>query len=540
MANQPAASKTAKSTSNFVVTLRGVAPYLVALAALAASILLRQFIEAYVGPGSPFFLFGVIVILVSSIYGWGPGLFTVVISTLAGDFFFIEPRLEFGTGHDSIQKMVLYALQALIMSVVCCKLRDTMQERQVAFEGERTARAELQETANALQSSEARHRGIIATIPEIVFIADDKFGFTWLSDRWTTFTGADIARSMGELWMRQVHPDDVSQVHKEVLESTRTLSMVGVELRLADEEAGEFRWYKMRAAPVRSGSKKVSQWIGSFTDIHDGKLVEQEIRALNEDLELRVRSRTEELIQLNRSLESANQELEAFCYSVSHDLRAPLRGIDGFAKALEEDCGPALPQEGHGYLDRIRIGAKRMDELITALLKLSRIARQEVHVQFVDVTELAADVWSDLAADRSGRTIEFVVSEDLATVADSKLARIVFDNLLCNAIKFTGKAEQARVEVGLVDSENGEAFYVRDNGAGFNPEYSAKLFAPFERLHSARDYPGSGIGLATVQRCVHRHGGLIWAESAVGEGATFYFTFGRSKVSADEAITVEA
>lgn len=227
------------------------------------------------------------------------------------------------------------------------------------------------------------------------------------------------------------------------------------------------------------------------------------------------------LEQRTRQLEVANRELEAFSYSVAHDLRAPLRGMNGFAQILLEDHGAALPPEAVGYLARIRANAGRMAALIDALLGLSRLSRGDLELQTVDLSAVARSVISQLTAAEPHRAVEAEVAEGLRATADARLARTVLENLIGNAWKFTGRSPSPRIAIG---SSDGETFFVRDNGAGFDVASAAKLFSPFERLHSADQFPGTGIGLATVQRIVHRHGGRIWAEAQVGAGATFFFT----------------
>ncbi|MGV3617572.1 MAG: CHASE domain-containing protein [Fimbriimonas sp.] len=240
---------------------------------------------------------------------------------------------------------------------------------------------------------------------------------------------------------------------------------------------------------------------------------EARVREMNEDLERMVQERT-------RELTVSNQELEAFCYSVSHDLRSPLRSVDGFSKALLEDYGERLDEEGRRYLERVRQAARRMDELITALLALSRLTRAELHVQAVDLSEIAREAADDVRRADDGKRVDISVEPNLEAEADPRMVRIVFDNLIGNAVKFSARSAEPQVEIGRTNN----AYFVRDNGVGFNPAYSNKLFAPFERLHSTGQFPGTGIGLATVQRIVARHGGHVWADSEEGKGATFYFT----------------
>ncbi len=243
-----------------------------------------------------------------------------------------------------------------------------------------------------------------------------------------------------------------------------------------------------------------------------GVLVSNTIRDITE------RKRAENALQI------ANMELEAFSYSVAHDLRAPVRGMSGFARVLLDDYGNKLDADGRDCLDEILTNALRMGALIDALLSLSRVTRSELTPQPTDLSSLAHSVLRQLADAEPRPGIEIVVQSGLTADLDPALARQLFENLLANAWKFTSKLGAPRIEVGTAESQGTAAFFVRDNGAGFDMAYAGKLFAPFQRFHSIDDFPGTGIGLATVRRIVHRHGGLVWAESQVGKGATFYFT----------------
>ncbi len=220
-------------------------------------------------------------------------------------------------------------------------------------------------------------------------------------------------------------------------------------------------------------------------------------------------------------LERKNLELEAFSYSVSHDLRSPLRAIDGFTAMLLEVVEEHLDETGQHYAARIRASVKRMNEMIDDLIELSRVGRAELSRRPVDLGVIAGEILSDLAAGSPGRVVETVIGPDLTVSADPRLLRNVLENLLSNAWKFSGATEGPRIEMGR--SAEGD-FFVRDNGAGFDMAQAQRLFSPFQRLHKQSDFPGTGIGLATVHRIVERHGGRIWAESAPGQGATFRFT----------------
>jgi light-regulated signal transduction histidine kinase (bacteriophytochrome) len=223
-------------------------------------------------------------------------------------------------------------------------------------------------------------------------------------------------------------------------------------------------------------------------------------------------------------LERKNAELETFSYSVSHDLRAPLRAIDGFSQALLEDYSEKVDAKGQDYLRRVRAAAQRMGVLIDDLLELSRVGRSELRRERTDLSTLARSVAAELEAAASDRRVEFVIPDGLVANADSRLLRIVFQNLLGNAWKFTGKSAKAVIEVGATSHDGHVTYFVRDNGVGFDMAHAKKLFTPFQRLHSEAEFPGTGIGLATVQRIVDRHGGTVRAEAETGRGATIWFT----------------
>src|SRR5579875_555437 len=245
-----------------------------------------------------------------------------------------------------------------------------------------------------------------------------------------------------------------------------------------------------------------------MTEISERKRAQDEVIQLNAELEQRVAARTQEL-------QTANKELEAFCSSVSHDLRAPLL----------KDYHDKLDEQGQRHLQRIRNAAQRMAQLIDDLLSLSRVTRTEMRREAVNLTALAREVVAELRHLDPKRNVEAIIAEGLVAQGDPRLLRQVLENLLSNAWKYTSKQPAARIVMGTCEGRNGKpAFFVQDNGAGFDMAYTGKLFGVFQRLHSAVDFPGTGVGLATVQRIIHRHGGEVWAEGSVGQGATFYFT----------------
>lgn len=240
----------------------------------------------------------------------------------------------------------------------------------------------------------------------------------------------------------------------------------------------------------------------------------------------------ESLRRAKETADAANRELEAFSYSVSHDLRTPLQSIDGFSLALLEDYGHLLDDRGHDYLKRVRAATQRMEQLIADLLRLSRLTRSALNIARVDISVLAAGVADELQRAQPQRRVTFRIAEGIRVTGDPDLLKVALENLLGNAFKFTAKKEDAVIEFGEVEVDGEHACFVRDNGAGFDMAYQGKLFGTFQRLHPEKEFPGTGIGLSLVQRIVHRHNGRIWAEGAVGQGATFYFTLNIS-VSGD-------
>ncbi len=258
-------------------------------------------------------------------------------------------------------------------------------------------------------------------------------------------------------------------------------------------------------------------WARELAQARRRARAEAKLRRLNRELEIRVAQRTSQM-------EAANKELEAFAYSVSHDLRAPLRGIDGFSQALLEDYGDQLDDAGRHYLSRVRAGTQRMGHLIDDLLRLSRVSRAHLAPEKVDLATLARTVLDELRQQEPDRRVEVKVPLSLPAFGDPQLLKIALDNLLGNAWKYTSKHPGASIEMGTILEEGGRAFFIKDDGAGFDMAYAHKLFGVFQRLHSVEEFPGTGVGLATVARIIHRHGGRIWAAGAPEKGATFFFT----------------
>lgn len=404
----------------------------------------------------------------------------------------------------------------------------------------------------ALRRSEERFRNIFEGAPIGIFQSTIEGRFLWLNATLAGMfrydTPEEMASGVTDIAAQLfVEPRQRTELIRSVLESD-TFARSEVLYRRKDGTVF-IATLSMRA--VRDDSGDVAFIEGFVEDITERKHAEEEILKLNTDLEQRVRNRTaeletansalkkeiehrknaqEEITRLNldllrqkAALETVNRELESFSYSVSHDLRAPLRHLEGYTKILEEECGPKLDDSEKKCLRRIRAAAVRMDTLVNALLALARMTRMEIVPHPVDVSAMTREVVDELAKSQPGRNVEVLIEEGIVVMADPRLLRIVMDNLLGNAWKYTSRKEAARIEVGTTEVAGGRACFVRDNGAGFDMAYAQKLFGAFQRLHSDTEFEGIGIGLATVQRIIHRHGGEVWAEGTVGKGATFYF-----------------
>lgn len=321
-----------------------------------------------------------------------------------------------------------------------------------------------------------------------------------------------------------IHPLDRGWMEKSFKEAVYGNKPYSLDARIIRGDGAE-RIVHIQGELVLDEAGRPAGMSGTIQDITERKRAEDAIWKLNLELEKRVEERTVELKKANKDLEAANRELESFSYTVAHDLRTPLRLIDGFGRMLFKKQKERLDEGGRENLERIIEAALRMDKLIDYILNLSYVTRAEINLQTVDLSEMAASVINDLRVAQPGREAEFRLEAGLRARGDEKFLRIVLENLLGNAWKFTGRVPEPVIEFGRAGQENGmSVFFVRDNGAGFDTKYLDKVFEAFERLHSKEEYPGTGVGLATVRRIINRHGGRVWAESEPGKGATFYFT----------------
>jgi PAS domain S-box-containing protein len=372
----------------------------------------------------------------------------------------------------------------------------------------------------ARQETEARYRVLVEQVPAVAYTdSAEQVGVTlYISPQLKIMTGYDPEEweADNDLWLKIMHPEDRGRVSAEYSHVLETGGPFRSEYRAVARD-GRMVWVRDEATLVRDATGRPLFWQGIMLDITERKRAEEEIRGLNESLERKVQERTAQL-------EAANKELEAFSYSVSHDLRAPLRAIDGFSRIVLEEHAPALAPEAQRYLHLVQDNTQQMGRLVDDLLAFSRLSRQPISKQRLDPTDLVRAALQDLHAEQAGRQIDLLIQDLPACQADPSLLRQVWVNLLSNALKFTRRRERAVIEVGSYEEDTHPVYYVKDNGVGFDMRYVGKLFGVFQRLHKAEEYEGTGVGLAIVQRIVHRHGGRVWAVAKVDQGATFWFT----------------
>jgi len=389
----------------------------------------------------------------------------------------------------------------------------------------RAAEAQTAAAHQALRVSEERLRALVDNAPIGIEELAPGGELIQVNPRFCEITGytADELRS---LRIQDItHPGDLDADMANLARlSSGEIDSFSMEKRDVRKDGGVV-WVEANRAVVRDPDGHLVLVVGAVRDITAQREAEAEVQRLKTDLETRVERRTADLAL-------ANKNLEAFSYSVSHDLRAPLRALSGYSEALLEDYSDHLDETGRGYAERIQAASERMATLIDDLLQLARVSRSQMHIRPVDLSAEVAGVVKEFQSADPGRQIQISIQDGVRATADRGLIRTVVQNLVENAWKFTSRQENPTIEFGRVPTDDAEVCcFVRDNGAGFDPAHAAKLFEPFERLHTDSDFAGTGIGLASVQRIIERHGGRIWAESQVGAGATFYFTLDAAHAS---------
>jgi PAS domain S-box-containing protein len=386
---------------------------------------------------------------------------------------------------------------------------------------ERRSRREREALIEELGRKERRFRLLTTILPAGVILTDPEGECGFANDSLCEIVGVPMQALLGEGWLRFFQTSDIERLRTALRRAGESgeAAHLGAQVRRAD---GATRDVIVGLTPQRDDAQgRLVGFVAAVTDISEQVSAERRARELNADLEARITERTQQL-------QDALGELESFSYTVAHDLRAPLRSVNGFGLMLAEDCSAVLSPEGRDYLQRMVSASNRLSLMIDGLLDMSRLARKELRRSRTDLSALATDVLERLSKAEPERRVRWVVQAGLEAQCDPTLIAVALENLIANAWKYTGRAAQAEIVVGARESVVGErAVFVRDNGVGFDMSYAGKLFGVFQRLHSEAEFPGTGIGLSTARRVIERHRGRIWAESRPGEGATFYFTVGR-------------
>ena len=447
-------------------------------------------------------------------------------------------RAQISTLNAELEQRVDQRTSALQAEIA--ERKQAEQDREVAREilagqaSELSVQArELARSRADLESQTLMLRSVLDSMTEGLVAADEQGAFVIWNAAAHTILGMGLSSIPRDQWTEHYGvflPDTVTPYPNDQTPMDRALSgeTCTTELFVRNAAQPQGVWIEASAGPRKDKHGSLCGGVVAFRDITEKKADEREIRKLNDELEQRVVERTAQL-------QTANNELESFSYSVSHDLRAPLRHIGGFSKMLAEEYGQTLAPGAHHYLDRIQAGTQKMGLLVDELLNLARVGRHALNRQVTKLNPIVADLVTILEPDVEGRQVDWVISDLPAVECDPVLVTQVLQNLLANALKFTRPRPRAVIEVGYRQDENLEdgqpVFMVRDNGIGFNMKYVDKLFGVFQRLHRAEDFEGTGIGLVTVQRIVHKHGGRVWVEGEVDKGAAFYFTLSASKQS---------
>lgn len=375
---------------------------------------------------------------------------------------------------------------------------------------------EERRAAAALRESEHRLRELAESLPQLVWTCAPDGQCDYVGPQWAAYTGVSAAAQLGTRWLEQVHPEDRAAVTAAWAASTASGGALDAEFRLRGRDGG-YRWFYARAVPLRDVEGRITKWFGTCTDVTERHAAEQKMQALNLELEERVKERTGQLA-------AANAELETFAYSVSHDLKAPLRGIDGYSKLLVQDYGEKLGEEGRGFIENVRRATLQMNNLIDDLLAYSRIERQHLTFDELEIEAVVQLALKERREELAAREVEVDIAlpRRLSAKADLDGMLIVLRNLIENAIKFTRDARPPRIEIGGREHPHTVELWVRDNGIGFDMKFQERIFEIFQRLQRAEEYPGTGVGLALVRRALARMGGRVWCESSPGNGATFF------------------
>ncbi|MDC4204249.1 MAG: PAS domain S-box protein [Candidatus Manganitrophus sp.] len=480
---------------------------------ISAALTIQLLLDPILGKGTPFLFFFGAVMLSAWHGGLGPGVLATLLGAVLANFFFITPDRSFGSflTVEGFVRTAVFSMEGVLMSLLFHALRSTREQKSAALQA-------LEQNRRTVRESEENYRRLVeGTRDYAIFLLDPK-GIVKSWNRGAERIKGYRAEEIIGKHFSTFYPEEDKAWDKPGYELKKVIE----EGRFEDEgwrlrKDGSRFWANVIITSLQDEEGKLIGFSKITRDLTERKRAEEEIRRLNMELEQKVIDRT-------AALEAANKELEAFSYSVSHDLRAPLRSVNGFSQVLLEDYADRLDEEGKSTIERIRAATQRMGQLIDDLLKLSRMTRGEVRREKVDLSRMVKEIAEELRKREPERSATFDIPEGLWVSADPQLIHAVLVNLIENAWKFTRNKSDAHIAFGQSEKEGVKVYYIKDNGAGFDMTYVNKLFTPFQRLHTPKEFEGTGIGLATVQRIIRRHGGEVWAEGKVGEGATFYFS----------------
>jgi PAS domain S-box-containing protein len=470
--------------------------------ALGASLLLERF--HFHNVADPLFLIAIAIVVWYA--GIGPAILAVVLSGLADTYFFIEPLYSLYITRDDFPHFVIFLLFALLLTGFAAVRR--------------RVEAELLQARDDLQievAERTQQASLLNLTHDTIFVRDMNDVITYWNRGAQELYGWTAENAIGrysQQLLQTVFPVPVDDIRAELLQTGRWDGELKKTRADGTEVVVASRWSLRRDEQARPVAV-----LETNNDITERKRREQEIQSLNQELAKR-----------STELESINKELEAFAYSISHDLRAPLRHMAGYTELLQKKASSGLDEKSNHYIMMMLESAKRMGNLIDDLLAFSRIGRAETQKTLVNLAQLVREALSEVREDTEGRNIAWKIGTLPDFYGDRSMLRLVLVNLISNAIKFTRTRPQAEIEIGSANGNGDELIvFIRDNGVGFDMKYVSKLFGVFQRLHQANEFEGTGIGLATVQRIIHRHGGKVWAEGVVDKGATFYFSTPKSQ-----------
>jgi PAS domain S-box-containing protein len=495
--------------------------YLAGLILVALATWLKYLAQPNIIPSNVPILYLVAIVPTAIFFGFGPAILVCLLSLFAYDYLFIPPLYEFNfLNITNAPILVIFLAVGVLFSYLTANLRRKNLIASAEISDRKRIEAELVKYRDHLEdvvrqrtSELEQEKNLLQTImnsagrSNLVYL-DRDFNFIRVNIAYAMTCGYTPEGMVGKNHFALYPHEENEAIFRRVRDTGVPEEYHDKPFEFPDQPERGVTYWDWTLTPVKDERGQVQGLVFSLTETTERKKAQEKLQQYTAELEL------------------ANKELEAFSYSVSHDLRAPLRALDGFSQAVIEDYGDKLDETGQDYLNRIRQASQTMAQLIDDMLQLSRVIRAEMNRDNVNFSDLAVSIVDELKLSQPDRQVEFIIAPDVTVTGDRQLLQILLHNLLENAWKYTGKCPNARIEVGVAAKDGKPVYFIQDNGVGFNMEYASKLFQPFQRLHSEKEYPGTGIGLAIVQRVVARHGGRIWAKAEPGKGAAFYFTLG--------------